>query len=300
MQEKILVSLRDVLLTRKPLEDLPDAVWERVGALNTWGSNAIEGNTLTLPEVQTVLLDKQSVNKPVSDVLETIQHQEAFKGLLDRRSQPITLMTVLGLHETVFKGVLNDAGQWRTYNVTIRGAKHTPPRAEKVVPRLEKWLKEYSKRDLVAESVFTLGAWMHYEFESIHPFGNGNGRVGRLLLNLHFLKHNWPPTHVSKTVKKPYYRHLADAGEGRYEGLVSFLETMMAQSLLDLLQQLGTKEDELKPLKEFDTYSPKYLSIRIRKGELPGVMVKGDWHTSQRALKLYQGVLGRNRAKRVS
>ena len=294
MEEKIIISLRDVLLTRRPLEDLPEIVWERVGALNTWGTNAMEGNTLTLPEVQTVLLDNQSVNRPVNDVLETIQHQKAFKGLLQRRSQPITLTTVLELHEMVFKGVFVDAGQWRTYNVTIRGAKHTPPRAEKVVPRLEKWTKEYAKRDLAGESVFTLGAWMHQEFESIHPFRDGNGRVGRLLLNLHFLKHNWPPVHVSMTVKKPYYRHLENAGEGSSKGLVSFLEMLTAQSLLDLLDQLGTKEDELKPLKAFDTYSPKYLSIRIRAGELPGVLVKGDWHTSRRALKVYQEVFGRN------
>ena len=298
MEEEILIALRDVLLTRRPLEDLPETVWERVGAQNTWGTNAIEGNTLTLLEVQTVLLDSQSVRRPINDVLETIQHQKAFKGLLQRKSHAITLMTALEFHEMVFKGVFGDAGQWRTYNVTIKGARHTPPRAEKVVARLEKWFKEYSKRDLAGESVFTLGAWMHHEFESIHPFGNGNGRVGRLLLNLHFLKHNWPPIHVSMHLKKPYYRHLENAGEGRYEGLVSFMKMSMAQSLLDLLQQLGTKEDELKPLKTFDTYSPKYLSIRIRKGELPGVLIKGDWHTSQRALKIYQGTFGRSGDKR--
>ena len=297
MEDKIFIALRDVLLTRKPLEDLPEAVWERVGALNTWGTNAIEGNTLTLPEVETVLIDKQSVNKPVNDVLETIQHQEAFKGLLLRRFQPITLMTILELHETVFKGIIRDAGQWRTYSVAIRGSKHTPPRAEKVVPRLEKLVKEYSRRDLRGEPVFPLGAWMHYEFESIHPFGDGNGRVGRLLLNLHFLKHNWPPIHVSKAVKKPYYRHLEEVSSGNSEGLVRLMETLMAQSLLDLLDQLGTREDELRPLKAFDTYSPKYLSIRIRDGELPGAMIKGDWHTSERALSLYQGIFGRNRNK---
>ena len=294
MEQEILNSLRDALLTRKPLEDLPESVWERVGALNTWGTNAIEGNTLTLPEVETVLIDKQSVNKPVNDVLETIQHQKAFKGLLLRRSQPITLMTILELHETVFKGIFRDAGQWRTYSVAIRGSKHTPPRAEKVVPRLEKLVKEYSRRDLRGEPVFPLGAWMHHEFESIHPFGDGNGRVGRLLLNLHFLKHNWPPIHVSKAVKKPYYRHLEEAISGISEGLVRLMETLMAQSLLDLLDQLGTREDELRQLKTFDTYSPKYLSIRIRDGELPGAMIKGDWHTSERALSLYQGIFGRN------
>jgi Fic family protein len=293
MDGRILDSLRGALLTRRPLEDLPEPVWERVGTLNTWGTNAIEGNTLTLREVERVLVEKQSVDRPFHDVLETVQHQEAFRDLLTRKARPITLMTALELHETVFRGILKDAGHWRTYNVAIRGRKLTPPRAEKVVSRLERWAKEYSRRDLAGDPVFPLGAWMHHEFESIHPFGDGNGRVGRLLLNLHLLRHNWPPVHVSEAVKKPYYRHLRAADEGDREGLTSLLETLMAQYLLDLMHQLGTKEDELMPLRAFPAYSPKYLSIRVRAGELPAVMVRGDWHTSRRALKLYRQAFGR-------
>ena len=57
MSERILTALRDALITRAPLEDLPDGVWRRASALNTWGTNAIEGNTLTWRDVEALLIE---------------------------------------------------------------------------------------------------------------------------------------------------------------------------------------------------------------------------------------------------
>ena len=297
MNKNILEALRAQLLTRSPLENLPKAVWERVGVLNTWGTNAIEGNTLTLREVETVLLQERSVgNKPLRDLLETKHHQEAFRELLKRRSQPMSLTTVLELHETVFKGIYPDAGRWRRINVYIEGAKHRPPRAEKVVPLMAEWEKEYDRRDLDGESVFLLAAWMHDKFESIHPFADGNGRVGRLLLNLHFLKHDWPPVNIIPPDRERYLSSMRKADEGDLASLIDLLEELMGKSLMDLLDQVGTPDDELKPLRSFarrGSYSANYLTLRAGQGELPAVKVKGDWHTSSRALELYKTFVGR-------
>ena len=212
MDESILQSLRNRLLTRAPLDTIPESVWKRTGVLNTWGTNAIEGNTLTRDEVERLLLEQRSVaDRPVSDVLETIQHEAAFRGLLRRRAAPIRLATALELHEAVFKGIKIDAGQWRRVNVRITGVRVAPPRMEKLLSLLDAWEREYGRRDLGAEDVFDLGAWMHFQFEAIHPFPDGNGRAGRLLLNLHFLKHDWPPVHVLPPDRSTYLRCL-DAG----------------------------------------------------------------------------------------
>jgi Fic family protein len=299
VNENILGVLRSQLLNRTSLEDLPETVWMKLGAVNTWGTNALEGNTLTLSEVEGVLFDNRSPkNKPATDVAETVQHFAAFKGLLKRTAVPITLETVLDLHEMVFRGIKEDAGRWRWWNVKIQGSKHTPPRYEKVVSMMEDWLDEYDRRIARDEEIFLLGAWMHHRFETIHPFGDGNGRIGRLLLNLHFLKHSWPPVHILQPDKSVYKRILENATDkgGDVRSLAGFLKIQMARSLMDLLDQVGTKEDELRPLRSVagaTPYSANYLTLRAGQGELPAVNVKHRWLTSKRAIGLYREYVGR-------
>lgn len=297
MNEIILNRLRDELLTRSSLDRLPDDVWKRSSALNTWGTNAIEGNTLTWKDVQRLLLENTSIgNRPLPDVLETLQHESTFRGLLQRKDQPITMQTVLELHESVFKGVKADAGRWRRVNVRITGSTHMPPRMEKVVPEMEALLQEYDSRDMQGMEVFGLGAWFHHGFESVHPFSDGNGRVGRLLLNLHFLKHNWPPVHILPPDREAYMSAMGKGHSSDMSDLISLIKELMGRSLLDLLDQMGTADDELKPLKKLASkgpYSAHYLSLRAGQGKLPAVKVAGDWRTSVRALRLYIDVMGR-------
>lgn len=297
MKKVILNELRSELLERVSLDQLPESVWKRSAALNTWGTNAIEGSTINREDAEKILLENRSVgDKPTRDVIETIQHERAFRNLLDYRDEEITLETVLELHEEVFRGILKDAGRWRRNNVRIRGASFSPPRMEKVTREMENWEKEYRQRDIEGEDVFELGAWMHYEFERIHPFSDGNGRVGRLLLNLHFLRRNWPPVHVLPEHRDDYLDSLNDAARGDSEPLEGFLKARMGSSLVDLLDQLGTEEDELISLQggsEKSPYGARYLALRCKQGKLPALKSNGRWKTSERALRLYKNYVGR-------
>ncbi|MFQ6012511.1 MAG: Fic family protein [Thermoplasmata archaeon] len=290
--------MRKELLTRSPIVALPEEVWKRTGALNTWGTNAIEGNTLTQRDVETLLLEDRSVgNRPLSDVRETIQHGESFRGLPNRVPAPIRMGTALELHEEVFRGIYPDAGTWRRITVFIRGSRHTPPRPEAVISSMTAWEREYHQRDVEGEPVFGLAAWMHHRFESIHPFRDGNGRVGRLLLNLHFLRHSWPPLHVLPPDRNRYLDALEAGHTGDLVQLAEFLREAMSRSLLDLLDQIGTIRDELRPLADFEDggpYSAKYLALRSGQGNLPAVMRRGRYHTSERALGLYREEVGRS------
>lgn len=299
MMDSILETLRRELLTRSAIDALPDEVWRRTGALNTWGTNAIEGNTLTRDEVERVLLEQKSVgNRPLGDILETTQHAIAFANLRERRKAPIRAATALELHEDVFKGIKPDAGQWRRVNVRIAGMKYKPPRMEKVASLMTEWAEDYTKRDTEGEDPLPLGASMHFEFESIHPFSDGNGRVGRLLLNLHLLRHNWPPVHILPPDRDRYLECLVRGHEGDLSGLGALLRASMARSLLDLLDQVGTAKDELKPLRTLaraSPYSAKYLGLRASQEALPAIKVAGDWHSSERALDRYRELVGRGK-----
>ncbi|TLZ54670.1 MAG: Fic family protein [Methanobacteriota archaeon] len=229
-------------------------------------------------------------------MLETVQHARAFEELLTRKGKPIRLPTILELHEAVFHGIKDDAGQWRRVNVRIAGTQHVPPRMERVVSMMSEWIESQAKRDTLGEDVFSLAAWMHFGFESIHPFSDGNGRVGRLLLNLHFLKHNWPPVHILPPDRSRYLTSLDMGHAGTLTDLVEFLELAMGRSLLDLLDQVGTREDELRPLKKLagkSPYSAKYLGLRASQDRLPALKVSGDWHTSERAIRVYRELVAR-------
>lgn len=296
MKQSILDGLRNTLLNRGSFDTFPDQVWKAASSLNTYGTNAIEGNTLTQDEVNRVIIGGQGVKRPIGDILVTIQHESAFRNLINRRTRAIDLVTVLELHEEVFKGLLADAGQWRRVNVMIRGAAFTPPRPEKVVPRMEALIKEYDQRDLTGEDVFALGAWLHSNFECTHPFSDGNGRIGRLLLNLHFLKHNWPPVNIMPEDREKYLDALHEGDEGNLRPLTDYLMVSMAGSLLNFLSGVGTEQDALSPmvkLKGESPYSAKYLSLRARQGELPAVRIGKEWNTSRRALGLYVREIGK-------
>ncbi|MBS1263355.1 MAG: hypothetical protein MAG715_00531 [Methanonatronarchaeales archaeon] len=297
MDNSILTDLRDAFLDRGGLDAVPESAWRRVAALNTWGTNAVEGSTITREEAERLVLDGESVGgHPMPEVLETVQHERAFRELLDRRKEDITLETVLEFHEDMFKGSKRDAGRWRRTNVRIRGASYSPPRAEKVVSEMDGWVEEYRQRDLRGEAPFEVGAWMHYEFERIHPFTDGNGRVGRILLNLHFVQRNWAPVHVLPNDRETYLSALNSAADGDLSPLVEFLKEKMAQSLVDLLDVVGTSRDgllELKEVAERAPYSPDYLGLRAKEGELPAFKEKGRWRTSGRAVELYREHVGR-------
>ena len=284
------------MMDRTSIATLPETALGELSAHNTYGTNAIEGSTMTLEEVEAVLIDKVTVpNKQVHELMETVQHDMVFRGLKDRLSKPIGLVTVLELHEGVFRGIKMDAGEWRHVNVFIRNANFRPPSYEKVVPSMDKWEKEYQQMEKEVEDVFAVGAMMHSSFERIHPFSDGNGRVGRLLLNLHLMQHNWPPINLGPAEKERYFDGLAHAGEGDYAKLQSLFEEAMARSLLMVLDKVGTDEDLPQPLKELEDasgYSQKYLSLRARQGELPALKVKNEYYSSRRAVALYQKHIG--------
>jgi Fic family protein len=177
----------------------------------TYHSNSIEGSTLTESDTAAILFDNVALpDKSLSEQLEAKNHQTALNYLFDYISKDgvIGEAMVLKLHSILMNSVRPDAGLYRQHGVRITGV--NLPTANYVrVPDLisEVMIKAVKKtKDIVAAFVST-----HSRFEQIHPFSDGNGRVGRLLMNAMFLKANLAPAIIRQEQKQLYYTYLYKA-----------------------------------------------------------------------------------------
>lgn len=170
----------------------------------TYNSNAIEGNTLTLQETALVLEGITIDRKPLKDHLEAVGHKDAFLYVQDlvKNKVPFSESIIKQIHTLVLMDRPEDRGIYRRIPVRILGAYHTPPEPYLVPEMIEKLVKEFSNQKL---HPIEAAALFHLKFEGIHPFIDGNGRTGRLILNLFLMQNGYPPINVKFTDRKRYY-----------------------------------------------------------------------------------------------
>ena len=170
----------------------------------TYNSNAIEGNTLTLRETEMVLRGLTVDRKPLKDHLEVVGHKDAFYLVVDlvKEKAEITESVIKQIHSLVLADKPMDKGVYRKIPVRIIGAHHEPVQPYLIEPKMYELLQDYKKDDRnIAEKL----AEFHIRFEGIHPFIDGNGRTGRLLINLELMKAGYPPIDIKFADRKRYY-----------------------------------------------------------------------------------------------
>lgn len=170
----------------------------------TYNSNAIEGNTLTLRETDMVLRGLTIDQKTLKDHLEAVGHKEAFDYIneLVQEKVPLSESVIKQIHYLVLADKREDRGIYRRVPVRIMGALHEPVPPYLIGEKMEKLLLAFSKS---TEHIVTRLARFHIEFEGIHPFIDGNGRTGRLLVNLELMKAGFPPIDIKFLDRKAYY-----------------------------------------------------------------------------------------------
>ena len=175
---------------------------------STYHSNAIEG-------------------KEPMEIYEAINHKKAlelvFKNL--QNDDGFDERFIKKLNETINRDIKDTEG-YRTVQVFIRGSEHIPPAPEKIPNLMTYFVYNYNHDE---EDIFTKIARYHIEFEKIHPFEDGNGRTGRLLLNYELLKNNIPPVVISKEERVKYFE---------------FLRNNDSTGLAEWLKELSTEEKE--------------------------------------------------------
>lgn len=172
----------------------------------TYHSNAIEGNTLTLQETALIINEGITIDKrPLKDHLEAVGHKEAclYVEELVKQKVPLTEKVIKDIQSLVLMDRRQDRGVYRRIPVTIMGAVHTPPQPYLVPPQMEQLIMKYEQ--MASKHIVERVAIFHLEFEAIHPFIDGNGRTGRLLLNLELMKEGYPPINIKYGDRKRYY-----------------------------------------------------------------------------------------------
>lgn len=177
----------------------------------TYHSNAIEGSTLTFAETYAILYNDNSFKiqgKEPREIYEAINHKKALELIFKylKENTQLDERLIKTINETINKDIKDTKG-YRKVQVFIRGSEHIPPEPEKIPNLMNYYIYNYNNDE---QEIFEKIAKYHIEFEKIHPFEDGNGRTGRLLLNYELLKNNLPPIVIAKEDRVKYFEYLRD------------------------------------------------------------------------------------------
>ena len=207
----------------------------------THNSTAIEGNTLTLKETALVLGGITIDQKPLKDHLEAVGHRDAFLYVeeLAASDTPLTPFELKQIHALVLSDQPQDRGRYRRVPVRIMGAFAVPAEPWQIEERMAALLSDDKARKKRVHPIERV-ALFHLDFEGIHPFIDGNGRTGRLLMNLELIREGYPPLDIKFADRKRYY----DAFDTYYrdgspDAMVRLVGGYVEERLRETLRILG-------------------------------------------------------------
>lgn len=174
----------------------------------TYDSNRIEGSSLSLRDNVNLLAHNISPKeKPITDVKEATNHKKVFEMMLNHKKD-LNLQTVLFWHKELFGETKPHlAGRIRTYQIIVTGSETKFPFPAELNILLKEFFKWYEKSRSKLHPVI-LAALAHFRFVRIHPFGDGNGRISRLMMNFVLQKHGYPMLNITYRNRSAYYTAL--------------------------------------------------------------------------------------------
>ena len=198
-------------------------------AEQVYNSNAIENSTLTLEETEKILLQ--------IDLDRYITEREIFEAknlarvvsYIDKKAkeQELTIEVILSLHKMLISNIRDDiAGMFRKDNEFVRVGSHIAPNPKEVVGRLEKMLSGYNSMSY--KNIIKRIAELHLTFEYIHPFCDGNGRIGRVINNYLLIREGFVPINIKFIDRKRYYEAFREFDE---KGATAIMEEIVGKAL---------------------------------------------------------------------
>ena len=211
---------------------------EKITTSLTYHNNATEGSTMTERDVQAVVYDNQTLhNRTAVEQREAINHQTAIYFLLDELAAhqgefSFTPDIIKATHLRMMNGIISDAGMWRNHSVRIRGSFVPLANYLKIPELVAQWCNVANEE--TADKIELL-ARTHAMFEKIHPFSDGNGRTGRLLLFTLALKLGLVPPILPKEKRMAYYKYLELA---QTREITDPLEMFIAKAVIDTADKI--------------------------------------------------------------
>ncbi len=199
----------------------------------TYHSNKIEGSTLSENETDAILFHNKVIpNKTLVEQLEAKNHQTALHVLFEycMTKNLIDENFILRLHGILMSGIHPDAGTYRRHAVRIVGTRVVTANYVKIPDLMEMLCQKIAQG---SEDMIALVSEAHAQFEKIHPFGDGNGRIGRLIMAGMLLQHNFPPALIKNEDRQKYFIYLSKAQES---GDSSLLQDFVCDAILEGFQ----------------------------------------------------------------
>lgn len=224
-------------------ESLISLISEAEVAEQVYNSNAIENSTLTLEETEKILL-QIDLDRYISEreIFETKNLERVVLYINKRaKEQELNLEVILSLHKMLISNIRDDvAGRFRSDNEYVRVGSHIAPSPKEIKDRLKKMLAEYNAAS--HESIIKRIARLHLAFEYIHPFVDGNGRIGRVINNYLLVREGFVPINIKFIDRKKYYEAFKEFDE---KGITNVMEEITAKALTNsYYKRLAYLEDK--------------------------------------------------------
>lgn len=298
----------------KPVE--AKQLWDDLWHLEAHHSTAIEGNTLVLREVEQLLREGRAVgSKELKDYMEVLGYAEASRWVYEQAVDPgewehdglVNLTEVRRVHALALGKVWEVAphpdaypsespGNFREHDIHPFDGGMTPPTHPLVLSEIAAWVDRVNqlKIDLAAgatiDTVPERLAGLHVEFERIHPFIDGNGRTGRLLVNLILIRLGWPPAIILKEQRRRYLKALDRADHGELAPLAEVIARSVIDNLHRLIPNIAgpAKYVPLEALVD-EEFSLLALRQAASRGRLEAILgPDGRYRSSRAAVEVYK------------
>jgi len=281
-KQKLKKLKREYDFLRKGKESLLNILFEAELPESVYNSNAIENSTLTISETEKILMEMEvSRNVSVREVFEAknlARVSEYIKNKVGIKN--IDKDLILLLHKMLI-GNIDDtiAGRFRKIHEYVRVGTHIAPAPEHIEAMIDAMLLEYSS----AHEVYFLEkiSRFHLDFETIHPFCDGNGRIGRVLINYQLLQTGFPPIIIRDKEKRAYYASFKEYRENNKKKCVMIGKVLLLSLSESLHKRIAyLRGEKIIRLSEYAKIINEKSSIILNKAKrqtIPAFREKGVW-----------------------